>query len=95
MTTSPFFTGMPVISIWTMRSWPPTGGVVSVTVRPARSSPLACTVTLSGPFVTSAVGTVLPRSGSRGTANTIAAPSASTVTPMPDATQRRRVIRTS
>ena len=78
MTMSPLLTGTPVVCIWTMRSIPPTGGVTSVMVRPARSSPFACTVTFSGPFVTNAVGTVFPRSGRRGTAKTIAAPTAST-----------------
>ena len=35
-----------------MRSMPPTGGATRVTVRPARSSPIAWTVSLSGPLIT-------------------------------------------
>ena len=61
-----------------MRSMPPTDGATSVMVRPARSSPVAWTVSFSAPFMTRAVGVVLPRSGSRGTAIAMAVPSAIT-----------------
>ena len=51
----------------TMRSAPgPTGGVTSVIVRPARSSPVAWTVRFNGSLLTRAVGTAEPRSGRRG-----------------------------
>ena len=74
MITESFFTGTPVWIMLTMRSaLGPTGGVTSVTVRPARSSPRAWTVRSSGALLTRAVGTADPRSGRRVTAMAIAA----------------------
>src|SRR4029079_17902061 len=51
-----------------MRNVPPAGGAMRLTVRPARSSPVAYTVSLSGPLTTFAVGTLVPRSGITGAA---------------------------
>ena len=64
MTTSSFFTGVPVVSSLTMRRLPPAGGAIRLMVRPARSSPLAKTVSFSGPRTTLAVGTDERFSGS-------------------------------
>jgi hypothetical protein len=58
---------------------PPTGGVTSVRVRPARRSPVACTVSFSGLFVRWVVGTVDWRSGRLGPAIIMAAPAPTTV----------------
>src|SRR4051812_13765417 len=71
---------------------PPTGGVVSVTVLPARSSPTAWTVSLRGPFVTTLVGTGLRRAGRLGTA-TAAAPPTATMPNAPPGSPIRRVLR--
>ena len=78
MTTSPFSTETPVGTMRTIRSIPPTGGVINVTVRPARSSPLAWTFNSSDPLTTRVVGIPSDRSGRVGIPTAIAAPAAIT-----------------
>ncbi len=62
---------------------------------PARRSPVAWTVRLSDPRVTRAVGTAVPRSGSRGTAIAIAAPMPATASDHDGHRQSTRSLRSS
>src|SRR6187551_3476091 len=66
-----------------MRSVPPAGGAMRLTVRPARSSPVAYTVSFNGPLITLAVGTLAPRSGITGAPVAKVAATAATATRTP------------